>query len=556
MSARAEGRLPDFLIVGAQKCGTGALKRALGRHPDLFVAPFELHFFDRYWHRGVAWYRRRFRGSARLHGEKTPMYLYDPRSVERMARTVPNARLVVLLRNPVDRAYSHYQMLLRTGQIADATFEALLEEELRSRTTEPIDYHSAQRHLLRRGLYAAQLEHLWRFFPRSRVLVVVQERMRMDMSCELAEVQRFLGVAVRPTGLDRSATSAYAPMEHETRRWLADYFAESNAALFDALGSRIEEWTEPAASGGQSRRPVRRLVSSRPSASRLEDVLTVVIKTFERPRLLQKLVASLRTYYPRLKILVADDSREPTPPQMRQRLTHLPMPFDSGLSAGRNLLVERVPTEYFLLLDDDHLFMRDTDLGLMLRILVRNGLDLLGGVMINYPEQKPFHYRGQLELEPHPDGNGKLFSINKAPIASLPDHQLYSVVHNFFIARTDAVRAFGGWDNELKIMEHNDFFLRARENRLRVGHTDLVQIHHLSTRRRARMIDSDVYRFFRRARENYFRALFMRKYGIYEMERFSGKRVLFADVEHLLEQGEPRGPGFIGGAKVEVDLPD
>ena len=112
-----EGPLPDFVVLGTQRGGTSFLYRLLTKHPLVRgAAAKELHFFDNKFSEGVGWYRRCFSEGKRIDGQRTitgeaaPKSLFDPQVPERMARIVPEARLIALLRNPVDRAYSHYQL--------------------------------------------------------------------------------------------------------------------------------------------------------------------------------------------------------------------------------------------------------------------------------------------------------------------------------------------------------------------------------------------------------------------------------------------------------------
>src|SRR5437764_7156012 len=103
--------LPNFFIIGAMRSGTTSLTRYLNAHPDVFVAPGkELHFFDQRFDRGLDWYRDCFERAAgqRAIGEATQSYMYDAEAMTRLAVTVPKARLLAILRNPVDRAWSHY----------------------------------------------------------------------------------------------------------------------------------------------------------------------------------------------------------------------------------------------------------------------------------------------------------------------------------------------------------------------------------------------------------------------------------------------------------------
>ena len=127
--------LPDFLVIGAQKAGTTALYAYLRWHPGITGPSWkEVSFFDRHWWRGEAWYRGQFplRGRGRLVGEASPSYLFHPLAPERVHSLVPGARLVALVRDPVARAYSHYQHEVALGR-EPLGFEDALAAEPRGR---------------------------------------------------------------------------------------------------------------------------------------------------------------------------------------------------------------------------------------------------------------------------------------------------------------------------------------------------------------------------------------------------------------------------------------
>lgn len=180
----------------------------------------------------------------------------------------------------------------------------------------------------------------------------------------------------------------------------------------------------------------------RPRVDGTVDDVTVVIKTHERPAVLQRLLASIRREYPGIRVLVADDSRVPIvldEPDTRV----LALPHDVGLSAGRNRALEEVSTPFFWLLDDDFVFC-GTELEPSLRWLrAHDEIDLVGGQVIDLP--------------------GWVASPRRAlgPGEWLDGLRRYAKVPNFFLARTEKVRALG-WDEELKLVEHADFFERAR----------------------------------------------------------------------------------------------
>jgi len=119
MGAEATGRLPDFVCVGGQRCATSWLFEAMRHHPEVFMPRKEVHFFDHHYADGLGAYRALFAeaGAGRICGEITPDYLTDPSAVERLASDLPaGAKLIVLLRDPVERAYSHYRLLRIHGR--------------------------------------------------------------------------------------------------------------------------------------------------------------------------------------------------------------------------------------------------------------------------------------------------------------------------------------------------------------------------------------------------------------------------------------------------------
>ena len=145
--------LPDFLVIGAQKAGTTALYAYLRWHPSI-AGPFwkEVSFFDRHWARGEAWYRGQFplRSSGKLVGEASPSYVFHPLAPERVFSLVPDVKLVVLLREPGDRAYSQYQHAVALGRETLSFEDALAAEDERVRG-EVERLRADQRHSALRG---------------------------------------------------------------------------------------------------------------------------------------------------------------------------------------------------------------------------------------------------------------------------------------------------------------------------------------------------------------------------------------------------------------------
>jgi hypothetical protein len=248
--------LPGFLILGAQKAGTTALYAYLRWHPQITGPSWkEVSYFDRHYGRGRRWYRGHFpvRSRGRLVGEASPGYLFHPLAPERVAATVPGAKLIALLRDPVDRALSHYHHEVALGREPLSFEDALDAETERTRgeaerlAREPGYWSPAwwDHTYLARGRYAEQLERWLAVFPREQLLVLASEELAAEPGAVYARVLEFLGAPRHELeSYPRVYEQAYAEMRADTRRRLVDYFAEPNQRLYELLG-RDFGWQAP-----------------------------------------------------------------------------------------------------------------------------------------------------------------------------------------------------------------------------------------------------------------------------------------------------------------------
>lgn len=180
----AASRLPEFMIIGAAKAATTWLSFQLRHHPALFLPAAEPHFFSTEYDRGRDWYLEQFRDAApdQIIGEKSADYLAHPDTARRIAEWLPNVRLIVQLRNPIERAYSDYCMLYRRGTVAGDPRPYF------HRTTTP------QPRFLEDGLYRQHLERFFTHFPRDQITVILHEDIHERPLDIIAEVCRHIGV--------------------------------------------------------------------------------------------------------------------------------------------------------------------------------------------------------------------------------------------------------------------------------------------------------------------------------------------------------------------------
>ena len=252
--------LPDFVIIGAQRCGTTSLYHTLLRHPRVGAATTkEVHFFDNNHDRGALWYRAhlptvfdRWRnqrgGSPYRTGEASPYYLFHPLAPGRLKAMVPGAKLIVILRNPVERAYSHYHHSVRKGYESLSFEQALAVEEDRlageyERITSDPRYVSIP-HLrwsyVSRGLYMDQLQAWLCHFAREQLLVLHLADVVRDPKRSWDRVFRFLGIDPFEIGTsERRSIGAYDAIEPATRRMLQERFRPHNARLYGWLGEDL-----------------------------------------------------------------------------------------------------------------------------------------------------------------------------------------------------------------------------------------------------------------------------------------------------------------------------
>jgi len=260
--------LPDFLIIGGQRCGTSSLYYYLIEHPGISSAfTKEPHYFDEHFAKGTGWYRTQF--STTLHkeyvkkvlrhdfltGEGTPYYILHPHAPRRASEIVPHAKLIALLRNPVDRAYSQY-WIEKAANFETLSFEDAInceQERLAGeleRMLEEENYYSYNyRHYsyLKRGIYVDQLENWMSYFPREQLLILRSEDLYNDPQAVLKQTLEFLAAKSgelnkeyqnyrRPSKKGYRKKEVPPKMDPEIRKRLVEYFEPHNARLYNLLG--------------------------------------------------------------------------------------------------------------------------------------------------------------------------------------------------------------------------------------------------------------------------------------------------------------------------------
>ena len=241
--------LPHVVIIGAQKAGTTSLFHYLGQHPQV-VRPFrkEVHFFDHNFEQGPRWYRAHFPFRRRLRNgritfEASPLYLFHPLVAERLALTAPKAKLIAILRDPVERAISHYFMERRKGRDPLPLREALAAEEERLSAPMASGNYAfpgfAHFSYKSRGRYAEQLERYRRLFPADQLLVLDSDELFDRPGETLRRVFDYAGIdpSFSVSDLDaRNTGSNRSDVDPRTVAELRDYFRPHNERLYRLIG--------------------------------------------------------------------------------------------------------------------------------------------------------------------------------------------------------------------------------------------------------------------------------------------------------------------------------
>lgn len=270
----------NFVIIGAAKSATTWLQTQLQADPAIYMPDPELHYFSREYNRGTDWYLSQFTENMadKIVGEKSNSYLYEPKAPARLHRDLPHVKLIVQLRNPVERAYSNYCMLFRRGEVGaniDAYLDPTQGENIR---------------FLVAGKYAAHLHPYIELFGRDRLLILFYETVSTDPAAQISRLRDHLGLPPRalaengqekvkdktapvvparlrkrlgwlkPLARPLRGTSAFAaargliaretrypPLTPDLRKRLEDYYRPSIEALEDLSGQSLAHWYAPIA---------------------------------------------------------------------------------------------------------------------------------------------------------------------------------------------------------------------------------------------------------------------------------------------------------------------
>jgi len=226
-------RLPDFLVIGVQRAGSTWLHRQLEMHPDICTGKYrkEINYFSQYYNRGREWYESYFEHCRynKVVGEVSPNYMFREIYAKRIYDLLPEVKLITILRNPIDRAYSHYKK-----KVVDLGCKQMFMENLKS-----------DKVLLEKGLYYNQISKYLKYFPKERIKVLIFEETIKYPEKNLRNLFEFLGVNPNfiPPNCNKNINPSFIPELNGLYLLLkksADKLHKYNLSWLVALGKKLK----------------------------------------------------------------------------------------------------------------------------------------------------------------------------------------------------------------------------------------------------------------------------------------------------------------------------
>ena len=250
--------LPSFIIVGAVRCGTTSLYYNICEHSSVLPASYdEIGYFDSNYELGINWYKSMFptkfqkekielKTGICITGEDTPFYFWDKKAIKRIKQDIPKVKIIILMRNPIDRAYSNYHLGVRLGA-ESLTFEESIKKEMEhlmknnELENDNIEKFLQPRSYIAKGLYYQQIKNWFNEFSKEQILVLSTENLAMKPHQTLKQIFNFLGLPNEQIqNIQNRKVGNYQKMDNGTREILKKIFQPHNEKLFKILGSKFE----------------------------------------------------------------------------------------------------------------------------------------------------------------------------------------------------------------------------------------------------------------------------------------------------------------------------
>jgi len=252
--------LPDFLIIGAKRCGTTSLFSHLPEHPSIAESHHDnIGFFNDNFHLGVNWYKSFFptigykKKIEKEYGkflafDVTTRYMESKSTADNIKKVKPGIKIIVMLRNPIDRAYSQFNVSVKE-KTEEISFDEAITEEMNRLKVEILDddrqtlleFPENNRHYIKKSLYALQLKSWFDIFPKENILVLSTEEFRENEENIYRKIFEFLDIPeIQIKNKMHMEKGEYSPMNEKTRQRLREFFKKHNMELFKLIGNKFD----------------------------------------------------------------------------------------------------------------------------------------------------------------------------------------------------------------------------------------------------------------------------------------------------------------------------
>lgn len=246
---------PNFICIGVQKGGTASLIKYLNFHPEIYMANKEKHFFDRALSKGelsnkdIKKYNQSFKTTKTIVGEKTPSYCYLRYAIDRIYDYDKNMKLIIILREPISRGFSQYNMnLANKGKtLRNVTEEKILNHFKKEKNIKLHKLKSTGNHLITRGFYDEILEYILSKFPKNNIYVGISEEINKNKLKYYNEIYEFLG-GTELKNIDETLNTHirtyHKDIPKKLEKYLYNIYKPHNEKLYEILGRKIDIWED------------------------------------------------------------------------------------------------------------------------------------------------------------------------------------------------------------------------------------------------------------------------------------------------------------------------
>ena len=244
--------LPDFLVIGAKRCGTTSLYEYLGEHPCIKKSSHDhIGFFDDNFDLGIGFYKSffptifekkflEFKNRKLLTNDVTSSYIQNSQTATKIFQTLPDKKIIAILRNPIDRAYSEYNVDLRVNPNIQS-FETIIQNEIDNMENKDDGEVIKNKHYLKNGIYFDQLKPWFELFPKKNILILSTEKFGEDANNIFNIIFKFLNLEnYNIENSKRMQKGTYAKLNPKTRERLLKFYKLKNNKLYDLINEKFD----------------------------------------------------------------------------------------------------------------------------------------------------------------------------------------------------------------------------------------------------------------------------------------------------------------------------